>query len=146
MDKRSSRLRPIHHLMDLKEKNAARRVAQCRRSLEQNKTRLAELVTYRDSYLQQNASTGHIDPIRLQERRLFLDKLNFALSEQEKVVAQKQTTFDCAYKDWLASKTHANAMEKAVDRFRETERIEDTRREQKVEDDGVSTLSARKTD
>lgn len=145
MEKRSSRLEPIQELMDLKEKNAARRVAECRRTLEQNKTRLAELTTYRNSYLQQDTVPGQIDPIRLQEKRLFLDKLNFALSEQEKLVAQHQDSFDHAYKEWLSSKTHANAMEKAVDRFRHSEQVSDSRREQKAEDDSTSTLSARKS-
>ncbi len=135
MQKRSKRMQPIQELVELKEKNMARRLAECQRTLSERETRLHELTQYRDSYIEQHKTTERANPVHLQEYQLFIGKLNHAIQEQERLVASGQTDLDMVHAEWADSRARSSAMKKAVDRFRKSEQDHLNRAEQKASDE-----------
>lgn len=139
MVKRSKRMEPIKELVELREKNAARQLAECRRELAERQTRLSELTTYRDSYIDQQDLTGNIDPVRFQEYRLFLGRLNHAIKEQQRLVDASEEDCNNTHGEWTDTVTRSKAIEKAVGRFKRTEQEIEDRREQKEDDEAASS-------
>ncbi|MEM7280105.1 MAG: flagellar export protein FliJ [Pseudomonadota bacterium] len=136
-------MQPIKELIDTREKNMARQVAECRRTLTERETRLKELTEYRDSYLEKNNSNVTSSPVHLQEYQVFIGKLNLAITEQARLVQTVQADLETLHAQWADTKARSNAVGKAVDRFRETERIQLNRKEQK-ENDEIATSRFKK--
>ena len=146
MEKRSKRMQPIQELVELKEKNMARRLAECQRTLSERETRLQELTQYRDSYVEQHMSTETANPVHLQEYQLFIGKLNHAIVEQERLVASGQADLDVMHAQWADSRAKSNAIQKAVERMQKNEQAHLNRTEQKASDEMASLRFPKKTD
>ena len=117
----------------------ARRVAECKRTLTERETRLKELTDYRDSYLEESKSNLTSSSVHLQEYQVFIGKLNFAITEQLRLVQAAQADLETLHAQWADTKARSNAVGKAVDRFRETERLQLNRMKQRENDEIAAT-------
>lgn len=136
---RSKRMQPMVRMAEHREREAARVLGESRRHLEHHEGRLAELIAYRDEYTDRyrDCSGGGMGAMRLNEYRVFLERLNQAIEQQREAVEQARIDCEQRRQGWLASRTRTQALGKAVERFHQEERRERGRREQREQDDRV---------
>lgn len=133
----SKRLKPVQRFAHSKEQKAARVMGQAKKSLQQEEAKLEQLKQYHQEYLErfkQMAREG-MSATQLQEYRAFLAKLDEAVNQQQEVVAASIVNHSSSKSVWKKKHSRTQALNKAVDRFREQEKkIADTR-EQKESDE-----------
>jgi len=132
---RSRRMHPVHRIAENDEKTAGRRAAESEHALATQEARLRELREYRDQYACRFEKAGRLDAFRMHDYRMFLARLNDAIRQQEQVVEQLRCRRRQTQEEWLASRTHAKAVDRLIERFREDERVSERRREQRVTDE-----------
>ncbi|MCU7802638.1 MAG: flagellar export protein FliJ [Candidatus Thiodiazotropha sp. (ex Lucinoma borealis)] len=133
----SKRLKPVQRFAHSKEQTAARSMGQARKNLQQEEDKLQQLKLYHQEYLdrfQQTAGEG-ISAIQLQEYRAFLAKLDEAIRQQEEVVAASIVSHSSSKSNWKQKHSRTQALNKAVDRYREQEQKSADQQEQKESDE-----------
>lgn len=142
MVKRAKRMQSVADIAKSREKNAACLLGQKQQFLDQQRERLLELVTYREEYARKFQSQGSLglDARRLNEYRVFLEKLNLAIVQQRDRITQ--ATGDChvCHESWMNTRVHSKALDKVVDRFRHEEHKEQEKREQNELDERATQL------
>jgi flagellar protein FliJ len=120
--------------------DAARRVADLERQLEQ-------LETYRAEYLQASVSTGSsMDAVKLQNYRSFLDRLGDAKRQHQKNLDAARAEFEKRRAAWSEKRVEAESLGRVVERFRKEERAAEDRREQREGDDAAMRISLARPD
>lgn len=133
----SKRLKPVQQVAATRERNAARTMGQARKHLAQEEAKLEQLRQYHQEYLdrfQQAASQG-ISATQLQEYRAFLAKLDEAIQQQVKVVANSMANHSSHKDNWKQKHTRTQALGKVVERYRKEELKDEDRKEQKENDE-----------
>jgi flagellar FliJ protein len=140
----SKRLRPVQRVAQTREKSAAKELGDSQRRTRDQEARLEDLKRYHQDYLDRfevSARNGMASG-QLQEYRAFLDKLDRAIKEQERVVQMSQVECVSRKDAWQQKRVRTQALGKVVDRFRSAELKAGEGREQKESDD----RSQRRTD
>jgi flagellar FliJ protein len=133
----SKRLKPVQRFAHSKEQKAARMMGQAKKNLQQEEAKLEQLKQYHQEYLdrfQQMAREG-MSATQLQEYRAFLAKLDEAIKQQQEVVAASVVNHSSSKKVWKKKHSRTQALNKAVERFRQQEQKSADRQEQKESDD-----------
>ncbi|MEW8663729.1 MAG: flagellar export protein FliJ [Candidatus Thiodiazotropha sp.] len=133
----SKRLKPVQRFAHSKEQKAARIMGQARKNLRQEEAKLEQLKQYHQEYLErfkQMAGEG-MSATQLQEYRAFLAKLDEAIDQQQEVVATSIDNHTSSKRVWKKNHSRSQALNMAVDRFREQEQKIADRREQKESDE-----------
>ncbi len=133
----SKRFRAIQRLIEKKERDAASVYGTQRRARDEARARLRDLEGYREDYLQryrQAMQQGGM-PARLREYQLFIDKLEQAIAEQRRILAEEDSRCTQAKQAWSEQYTQVQAIGNVVERKQTDERLEENRREQKTADD-----------
>ena len=141
---RSKRMQPVVNVTANREREAAQRLGECQQRAQAAEQRLAELVHYREEYTQQFASGGSLNTARLQDYRIFLDRLNQAVDQQRHQVTLAQQECAGLRQRWMTLHTRAQALDKVVERYRGEERNEQDKRDQKETDQHALTLREHK--
>ena len=133
----SERLRPIQHVAEVRERDAARSFGESQRRLDEEQQRLSQLEAYRDEYLQrfQRLQQEGLTVAQLLEYQAFLAKLDAAVRHQAEIVQLRRGDAERRREAWTDRRTHSRAMERAVDNLAERELQDGERREQKALDD-----------
>jgi flagellar FliJ protein len=141
--KRSKRLRPIAEFAQSRERDAAVVLARYQRVRDEREQRLKELQDYRREYIRrfQQAGSQGIDVGQLQGYRVFIDRLEEAVQQQEKLVAAARHDYEERRRQWFSLRGRAQALDKVVARHRDEERRDEDRREQGESDERSQHLS-----
>lgn len=133
----SERLKPIQHVAEVRERDAARSFGESQRQLDEEQQRLSQLEAYRDEYLQrfQRLQQEGLTVAQLLEYQAFLAKLDAAVRHQAEIVQLRRSDAERRLEAWKDRRTHSRAMERAVDNLAERELRDGERREQKALDD-----------
>ena len=134
---RSERLAPVQQVLEHSEQARAREFGEAQRRLTEAESKLAELTTYHDEYLQtyrKRAEDG-TSVTALRDFQAFLARLGQALSQQEKLVAQARDAVQNRRRNWQGAARDVKADESVVDRWRSQEARAGERREQKESDE-----------
>ena len=133
----SERLKPIQHIAEVRERNAARSFGESLHRLHEEEDRLAELEAYRKEYLQRFRTLQQegITVAQLLEYQAFLAKLEAAVHHQTEVVQLRRGDVERRMAAWTDKRTHSRAMERAVDNLTDRELEDGERREQKTLDE-----------
>ena len=144
---RSKRLQPVVQVAASKQQAAARKLGDCQREIDTRNARLTELLAYQAEYAQRfESSGGHgLDMARLQDYRVFLARLNDAISQQRVLVEAARSEYEKMKSHWLGTRQQAQAIDKVVDRFKRDEVRAQGRREQ-AETDERALQSHRRRD
>lgn len=133
---RSERMRPVKQLADSRERDAGRELGEARARVAEHEQQLEQLLRYRDEYLDGGAAgLGTTDTVRLSNRSAFLERLNGAIREQRARLEAARAEADACVEAWRETRVEAEAIGRAVDRFRQDERRAADRREQRQQDD-----------
>jgi flagellar FliJ protein len=115
--------------------DAARRVADLERQLEQ-------LRTYRDEYVRNSAQgDGSMDAVKLQNYRTFLDRLGDAMRQHVKNIDAARAEFERRRSKWSEKRIEAESLGRVVERLRKEERSLADRREQREGDDAAMRIA-----
>ncbi|MBI5041006.1 MAG: flagellar export protein FliJ [Gammaproteobacteria bacterium] len=141
---RSKRMQPVVNVTANREREAAQRLGECQQRVQAAEQRLEELIQYREEYTRQFANGGSLNTARLQDYRIFLGRLNQAVEQQHVVLERAREECAALRQRWLDMHTRAQALDKVVERYRDEERSDQNRRDQKETDEHGQTLRGRK--
>ncbi len=140
---RADTLRPVAQLADDREQRAARALTAAQSTLDTQLAKLTELERYRQSYidaLEGEVSRG-IGGIR--ETRLFIVRLQQAISQQQSVVSRARASLEATRAHWLAQRQHAQALSRVMDDARLAEQRERLLADQREDDERSVQRAAR---
>ena len=134
---RSKRMQPVQRVARNREQAAVQKLGQSQQYLDVQKAKLEELRAYRDQYARDfEATSGSgLDAARLQDYRVFLNRLGEAIRQQEALIAQCQNQHEQTRRQWVETRGHSQAIDKVVDRYRRQEDRDLNRKEQQEQDE-----------
>jgi len=135
---KSKRFEPIREIANNSANDLSRGVADAERHLAEMERQLEQLKTYRSDYVNQSSSgPGAVDAVRLQNFRMFLDRLGEAIRVQSGVVGAAKDDYEAKRARWSEKRVEAAALGKVVERFKADERRNQDRRDQNEMDEAA---------
>ncbi len=134
---RSKRMQPVQRVAQNREQSAVQKLGRSQQNLDAQRARLEELRAYRDQYARDfefSGGTG-LDAARIQDYRVFLNRLSEAICQQEALLEQCSSQHELTRQQWIETRTHSQAIDKVVHRYRREEHRQQDRREQKEQDE-----------
>lgn len=134
---RSKRMQPVQRVAQSREQAAVQKLGQSQQYLAAQQSKLEELRTYRDQYAKAFETSGGagLGSMQLQDYRVFLNRLNEAIRQQEVVIAQCTAQHEKTRQHWLETRSHSQAIDKVVERYRQEEHKQQNRKEQQEQDE-----------
>ncbi len=135
----SKRLKPIANLANLSERSAARAHGSVLRELQKKENQLNELINYRDQYLNAFKTAGEsgLSAIQMQDYRLFLQRLDNAILQQQQQVANGKQDTQSSQKTWMDKRSKSKMINKVVENRQQLEDKQAEKSEQRELDDRV---------
>lgn len=134
---RSKRMQPVQRVAKNREQNAVQELGQSQQNLDAQRARLEELRAYRDQYardFEQSGGSG-LGAARVRDYRIFLNRLGEAIRQQENLIEQCCSQHQQTRRQWLETRSHSQAIDKVVHRYRREEHRRQERREQQEQDE-----------
>ncbi|VAW77412.1 hypothetical protein MNBD_GAMMA15-2058 [hydrothermal vent metagenome] len=134
---RSKRMKPVQRVAQNREQTAVQKLGQSQQYLDAQRAKLEELCSYRDQYSESFKTTSGqgLDANRLQDFRVFLSRLNEAIRQQETIIVQCTSQHEQTRQQWVETRSHHQAIDKVIERYRSEEQKMENRREQKEQDE-----------
>jgi flagellar protein FliJ len=134
---RSSRLEPVHAVVEDNERRVARKFAQAEHRASECLAKLGELERYHAEYasgFQKRAADG-MGAAGLRDYQTFLARLNEAVKQQKTVVQRAEAERELVRKEWLQAAQRTKAVSHVMERWLIEERRAIERREQNETDE-----------
>ncbi len=140
----STKLQPIAKIRKQQERNAGRQHGESMHLLDQQQKQLEELITYRQQYEKtfQAACQSGLSAIQMQEYKLFIYRLDDAITQQKQQVSQVQDTCENSRKEWIDKRNNSKMLNKVVESRQQSERKQRDKREQREIEDRPYTKFA----
>jgi flagellar protein FliJ len=139
---KSKRFEPIQEIASTSAKDLSRAMGDAARKVADLERQLEQLKTYRDEYVRNSTqSNGPIDAVKLQNYRTFLDRLGEALRQHLKSLDHARAEYERRRVLWSEKRIEAETLGRAVERFRREEQHDADRREQREGDDAAMRVS-----
>ena len=135
--KKSKRLLPVRQLKQQAEREEAKKLANLQQQLEQAKQQRIELESYLAEYFQtiQQQQSQVTQASQLGLYQSFISRLQLAIRRQGELVQQHQAAVKAQTKRWVEANARLKTMDQMIDKARQQEDLEESRREQKLMDD-----------
>ncbi|HLA74666.1 MAG TPA: flagellar export protein FliJ [Gammaproteobacteria bacterium] len=145
---KSERLTPVTKLVESKERDAARLLAEAQRLIDEREERLVELLGYLSEYQQRLQAVGSagVEAGQMQDYHLFIGKLDEAIMLQKKLVVAAKNAFEERKRAWLVTRTACKAVGKVVERYYKEETLRIVLREQGESDDRAQYIRRKHED
>ncbi|VAW54136.1 hypothetical protein MNBD_GAMMA06-116 [hydrothermal vent metagenome] len=130
---RLKKLQPIAKINKQQERNAGRVHGEAIRQAESQQKQLDELINYRKHYLKtfQLASEAGLTVIQMQEYKLFINRLDDAITQQEQHVSNNQSKCENSQKEWMNKRNQYQIMNKVIENRQQIENQKIEKREQR---------------
>ena len=134
---KSQRLKPVTHVAEMRERDAARLMGEQQQHLDQQYQKLDELREYRAEYANrmQEAGTNGIDAGQMLEYSNFIRRLDEAARFQLQKIEESKRFLEIRTREWRALHTKTEALNKVVSRFHTEEQRDSDKREQNENDE-----------
>lgn len=134
---RSTKLQPIAKISEQEERQAGRSYGESVRQLEQQRRQLDELISYRRQYEAsfQVASESGMSAIRMQEYKLFIERLDDAIRQQQQILENGRQKCVSSQKYWLHKRSKRKMIDTVIENRQQEERLHAEKREQKELED-----------
>jgi len=134
---RSKRMQPVQRVAQNREQNAVQKLGQSQQNLDAQRARLEELRAYRDQYARDFELSGGsgLDATRVQDYRVFLNRLGEAIRQQETLIEQCCSQHEQTRQQWIKTHTHSQAIDKVVSRYRREDHRQQDLKEQREQDE-----------
>ena len=134
---KSQRLQPIAKLAERREQEAARCLAECYARLRERQEKLDELLGYREEYrlrYERMASAG-MHAGKVQRYLAFMRQLDAAIEHQQGMVNRASRDCEAQRREWTGLHSKTLSLDKAIERMRQDEAHQESRREQRESED-----------
>jgi flagellar FliJ protein len=138
---KSKRFEPIREIASTSAKDLSRAMGEAGRKVAEIEGKVRQLQAYRDDYVRNSQPAGATDAVKLQNYRIFLDRLGEALRQQSKALESARAEYEKRRMLWSEKRIEAESLGRAVDRFRKEERHATDQREQREGDDAALRVS-----
>jgi flagellar protein FliJ len=138
---KSKRFKPIQEIASNSANDLSRAMGDAGRKVADLERKFEQLRSYRDEYVRNSQATGTIEALKLQNYRMFLDRLGEAMRQQSKSLDHARAEYETRRKLWSDKRIEAESLARVVDRFRKEEQHAADRREQREGDDAALRLS-----
>jgi flagellar protein FliJ len=138
---KSKRFEPIREIASTSAKDLSRAMGEAGRKVAELEGKVQQLQSYRDDYVRNSQSAGTIDAVKLQNYRMFLDRLGEALRQQSQLLDIARAEYEKRRSMWSEKRIEAESLGRAVDKFRKEERHAADQREQREGDDAALRAS-----
>ncbi|MHB8723382.1 MAG: flagellar export protein FliJ [Steroidobacteraceae bacterium] len=138
---KSKRFEPIRKIASTSAKDLSRAMGEAGRNVAELEGKVQQLKSHRDDYLRNSQSAGPIDAVKLQNYRMFLERLGDALRQQLKLLDAARAEYEKRRALWSEKRIEAESLGRVVDRFRKEERHAADTREQREGDDAALRAS-----
>lgn len=134
---RTNRLQPIAKISRQHERNAARLHGDVIRQADQQQKQLDELISYRNQYLKafQSAGKSGISAIQMRDYRLFINRLDEAITQQQQSVTNGQQECEVSQENWMDKRNQSKMINKVVENRQQLEHQQREKREQRELED-----------
>jgi flagellar export protein FliJ len=140
--KKSKRFEPIQEIASTSAQGLARAMGDAARKVAELERQLEQLQSYRDEYVRKSAQgAGAIDAVKLQNYRMFLDRLGEAVRQHMRNLDAARAEYEKRRALWSEKRVEAESLSRVVERFRTDERHAADRREQREGDDAAMRVS-----
>ena len=137
------RFETLLKVSELRERDAARVLAEDNMALQQSRGKLQELLTYQTEYAAGLSKAAPGFAIQLRDDRLFLDRLNKAIGTQRQQIDRHGETVEASKRKWQDARKQMTILNKFAERARIAERIAADKRDQKWLDELAGAAYAR---
>jgi flagellar FliJ protein len=138
---KSKRFEPIREIASTSAKDLSRAMGEAGRKVAELEGKVQQLQSYRDDYVRNSQAAGAIDAVKLQNYRMFLDRLGDALRQQSKLLDLARAEYEKRRVLWSEKRIEAESLGRVVDKFRKEERHAADQREQREGDDAALRAS-----
>ena len=138
---RSSRLQPIAELAAQREQESSKALAETHARVDEQQTLLDNLERFHREYASEPAMSAS-DPVRLQDYRLFMDRLEHAIARQREQLARAQGELERQQAQWSGRRSHRKALDNATARYAQAE-TRAAERDEQSEVEEIAALLAR---
>jgi len=123
---RSARLQPAVELAHKREQDALQRLAEAQQKLAHVQQQLEDLERYRREY---GLGSGGMTVSALLNRQQFVERIDQAIAQQAREIEHRQRLLESARVQWLKAHARERALDSVVERYR----VQETQREQRLE-------------
>jgi flagellar FliJ protein len=138
---KSKRFEPIREIASTSAKDLSRAMGEAGRKVAELEGKVQQLQSYRDDYVRNSQAAGAIDAVKLQNYRMFLDRLGEALRQQSQQLDVARAEYEKRRVLWSEKRIEAESLGRVVDKFRKEERHAADQREQREGDDAALRAS-----
>ena len=134
---RSKKLQPVANLAKLNERSAAKQHGSVLRELKKQENQLDELINYRNQYLTafKTASESGLSAIQMQDYRIFLQRLEDAIQQQQQNVINGRQNTQSSQTKWTDTRNQSEMINKVVENRQQVENQQVEKREQRELED-----------
>lgn len=144
--KRSKRISQLKTLIDRQAEQEAIKLAELTSRMQNETSKLEQLKTYKNEYLNQYAGVGStINPQYLQGREKIMKQLDYAISQQSKQIDLVQRHVDYQKNVWMKLHAKVQAYQSWIEKLLSEESQYESRQDQKRLDEFVVNQHSRKT-
>mgnify|MGYP003683012947 CR=1 FL=1 len=135
--KKSKRLLPVRQLKHQAERQEAKKLAGLQQELQQARSQLKDLEFYLTEYYQtvQQHQALVTQASQLGLYQAFIARLQQAIRHQSELVQQREAAVQAQTGKWIESNARLKTMDQLIQSARQHEELEESRREQKIQDD-----------
>ncbi len=135
--RRSKKLQPVANLAKLNERSAAKLHGSVLRELQKQETQLDELINYRNQYLTAFKTAGEsgLSAIQMQDYRIFLQRLDDAIQQQQQNVINGRQNTQSSQAKWTDTRNQSDMINKVVENRQQHENQQVEKREQRELED-----------
>jgi flagellar protein FliJ len=144
---RSKRFEPIQEIVSTSATELSRAMAEAARRVADLERQLEQLKTYRDDYVTNSTgSRGAMDAVKLQNYRSFIDRLGEVQRQHLVKLNVARAEYEQRRLQWSEKRIEAESLGRVIDRFRKEELHAAEQREQREGDDAAMRISLTHTE
>ena len=135
--RRSKKLQPVANLAKQNERSAAKLHGSVLRDLQKQENQLDELINYRNQYLNAFKTAGEsgLSAIQMQDYRVFLQRLDDAIQQQQQNVINGRQNTQLSKTEWTDTRNRSKMINKVVENRQQLEKQQLEKREQREIED-----------
>ena len=133
----SKKLHPVANLAKLNERSAAKQHGSDLREQQKQENQINELINYRNQYLKafKTASESGLSAIQMQDYRIFLQRLDDAIQQQQQNVTNGRQNTQASQAKWKDTRDQSKKINKVVENRQQLENQQVEKREQRELED-----------
>ncbi len=135
--RRSKKLQPVANLAKQNERSAAKLHGSVLREQQKQENQLNELINYRNQYLNAFKTAGEsgLSAIQMQDYRIFLQRLDDAIQQQQQNVNNGRQNTQSSKTKWMDTRNQSKMINKVVKNRQQHENQQVEKREQREIED-----------